>query len=149
MTEYHHAPHTLDPTKELPESDEVAPSAGHDEEMADRVRELHDEHKAGVQEAAEGQRSPEEEPPYAPGEFQGPGSAEQEDDVSTFESQEPQQEPQQESDQEAQPEQVPEGTVQEVLDWVGDDQARAQQALDAERQGPNRSSLTAELEKRV
>lgn len=41
---------------------------------------------------------------------------------------------------------VPDGTVQEVVDWVGDDPARAQQALDAERAGQNRTTLIAQLE---
>jgi len=41
---------------------------------------------------------------------------------------------------------VPEGTVQEVLDWVGDDPGRAQEAIDAERAGSNRSTLITQLE---
>lgn len=41
---------------------------------------------------------------------------------------------------------VPQGTAQDVLDWVGDDPARAQQALDAELAGPNRSTLIPKLE---
>lgn len=40
----------------------------------------------------------------------------------------------------------PDGTVQEVLDWVGTDQARAQSALDAELAGQNRSTLVTQLE---
>jgi hypothetical protein len=134
MTEYHHAPYTLDPTKELPEDvEEVAPAAGYDEEMTERVRELHGEHKAAVEEAeqAAAERNPEDEPPYAPGEFQGPGSGE-DPEVEPREGDGP-----------------PNGTVQEVLDWVGDDPARAQEALDAERAGQNRSTLIAELEARA
>jgi hypothetical protein len=41
---------------------------------------------------------------------------------------------------------VPEGTVQDVLDWVGDDPGRAQEALDAERVGQQRSTLISQLE---
>jgi len=41
---------------------------------------------------------------------------------------------------------VPQGTVAEVLDWVGDDPARANEALDAEYDGQNRSTLIAQLE---
>jgi len=41
---------------------------------------------------------------------------------------------------------VPGGTITEVLDWVGDDPARAQAALDAERDGANRSTLISQLE---
>jgi len=45
-------------------------------------------------------------------------------------------------------EDVPEGTIATVLDWVGDDPARAQQAYDAEQAGQQRSTLLAELEAR-
>jgi hypothetical protein len=41
---------------------------------------------------------------------------------------------------------VPEGTVQEVLDWVGNDPASARAALDKERAGQNRATLTSKLE---
>lgn len=42
---------------------------------------------------------------------------------------------------------VPEGTANEVLDWVGDDPARAQQALAAEQaRDKPRSTLIAKLE---
>jgi hypothetical protein len=41
---------------------------------------------------------------------------------------------------------VPQGTMQEVLDWVGDDSDRAQEALDAERAGQDRSTLVIKLE---
>jgi hypothetical protein len=41
---------------------------------------------------------------------------------------------------------VPTGTVQDVLDWVGDDPERAQEALVAERDGQNRSTLVSQLE---
>lgn len=44
---------------------------------------------------------------------------------------------------------VPTGTREEVLTWVGDDPARAQQAYDAELASDSpRSTLLAELEKR-
>jgi hypothetical protein len=42
-------------------------------------------------------------------------------------------------------EEVPAGTIQDVLDWVGDDPTRAQAALDAERAGANRSTLIDKL----
>lgn len=41
---------------------------------------------------------------------------------------------------------VPDGTVQDVLDWVGDDPGRAQAALDAEDAGQQRSTLITRLE---
>lgn len=41
---------------------------------------------------------------------------------------------------------VPEGTIAEVLAWVGSDPDRAQQALDAERAGQNRSTLITQLQ---
>lgn len=41
---------------------------------------------------------------------------------------------------------VPRGTVHEVLDWVGTDKARAQKALDAEKDGAERVTLISALE---
>jgi hypothetical protein len=41
---------------------------------------------------------------------------------------------------------IPGGTVAEIADWVGDDPARAQAALDAEYAGAGRSTLIAQLE---
>lgn len=41
---------------------------------------------------------------------------------------------------------VPEGTVQDVLCWVDDDPDRADQALQAEYAGANRSTLISQLE---
>jgi hypothetical protein len=41
---------------------------------------------------------------------------------------------------------VPDGTVQDVLDWVGNDPDRAEDALTAEEAGQNRSTLIAKLE---
>jgi hypothetical protein len=35
---------------------------------------------------------------------------------------------------------IPGGTVAEIVDWVGDDPARAQAALDAEYAGANRTT---------
>lgn len=40
---------------------------------------------------------------------------------------------------------VPEGTIDEVLAWVGDDEEKAQLALDAETAGKNRTSLVNKL----
>lgn len=42
---------------------------------------------------------------------------------------------------------APEGTVSEVLAWVGDDQQRARQALEAEREGRQRETLLDKLER--
>jgi hypothetical protein len=42
---------------------------------------------------------------------------------------------------------VPEGTRTQVLKWVGDDPERARRALQAEREGQQRSTLIAELER--
>ena len=50
---------------------------------------------------------------------------------------------------EPEPEAVPEGTIAEIKDWVGEDPARAQAALDAEKAGTNRSTLIAWLEDQV
>ena len=44
---------------------------------------------------------------------------------------------------------VPTGTVDDVKEWVGDDPDRAQQALDAELDGQNRTTLIDWLEARV
>lgn len=45
---------------------------------------------------------------------------------------------------------VPTGNIQDVLTWVGDDSARAQRALDAERASDSpRTTLVTELEKRA
>jgi hypothetical protein len=41
---------------------------------------------------------------------------------------------------------VPEGSIKTVLAWVGDDRAKAQAALDAEKDGQQRSTLIKELE---
>lgn len=49
------------------------------------------------------------------------------------------------TDKPAEAEEVPEGTIDEVLDWVGDDEAKAKIALDAETAGKNRTSLVNKL----
>jgi hypothetical protein len=41
---------------------------------------------------------------------------------------------------------VPEGSIKTVLAWVGDDKTKAQAALDAEKEGQQRSTLIKELE---
>lgn len=47
-------------------------------------------------------------------------------------------------------EEVPEGTIEEISQWVGEDPARAQRALDAERERAQpRSTLVAALDKLV
>lgn len=40
---------------------------------------------------------------------------------------------------------VPEGSAAKVLEWVGDDRTRAQAALDAEKRGDKRTTLTKKL----
>lgn len=42
---------------------------------------------------------------------------------------------------------VPEGTVDEIMEWVGDDPAKALRALEAETAGKARKSLIGKLEK--
>lgn len=51
MEQYHDAPHTLDSERDI--DDDAPPSAGHDEEMMDVVRERDAAHTEGVQEIAE------------------------------------------------------------------------------------------------
>jgi hypothetical protein len=41
---------------------------------------------------------------------------------------------------------VPEGSIKTVLAWVGDDKAKAEAALDAEKSGQKRTTLVKELE---
>jgi hypothetical protein len=56
--------------------------------------------------------------------------------------------PEPEPEPEATGSEVPEGTTAEILAWVGDDQERAQAALDAEQASDKpRVGLTGELEK--
>lgn len=40
---------------------------------------------------------------------------------------------------------VPDGTIDEVLDWVGDDEQRAEEALQAELAGKRRKTLVDRL----
>lgn len=40
---------------------------------------------------------------------------------------------------------VPEGTIKKVLEWVGDDEQKAQAALNAEVDGENRTTLVNKL----
>lgn len=44
---------------------------------------------------------------------------------------------------------VPDGTIAQVLEWVGNDPARAARALEAEQAGKNRATLTDALTKLV
>jgi len=44
---------------------------------------------------------------------------------------------------------VPKGTVSEVLAWVGDDEERAEAALDAEKDGAKRVTLIHVLESKL
>lgn len=41
---------------------------------------------------------------------------------------------------------VPTGSIKEVKEWVGEDVERAQEALDAENEGAQRSTLISHLE---
>jgi hypothetical protein len=136
MEQYHDAPHTLDSQRDIDE--EAPPSAGHDEESAEEVRERDAAFTEGVKEERE--RIAEH------GEV-GPGdpTLEKDDDGVPIEKDDG---PEQvtttttttkDSD-------VPDGTINEVLDWVGDDPDKAQRALDVERTGQNRSSLISQLE---
>lgn len=148
MAEYHDAPYTLDPTKDLPDEEEIAPAAGHDEPMAEKVREFHEEHKAGVEEAADAAADRAEsdvpEPPYPAGHDAG---VPPDDEAAPPSETAPEAEPKTAEGGASQG--PPDGTVSDVLDWVGDDPARAREALDAEQAGQNRATLVAELEKRA
>jgi len=130
MEQYHDAPHTLDSQRDI--DDEAPPSAGHDEESAEVVRERDQSFTEGVEEERE--RIAEH------GEV-GPGdpTLEKDDDGVPIER----------DDDSDDGSDVPDGTVQEVLDWVGDDSERAQRALDVERSGQNRTSLVSQLEAKV
>jgi hypothetical protein len=124
MEQYHDAPHTLHSQRDI--DDPAPPSAGHDEESAEVVRERDQSFTEGV-EAEVGQDEV------------GPGdpTLEKDDDGVPIEK---------DSDDS---DDVPDGTISEVLDWVGDDSERAQRALDVERTGQNRSSLVSQLEAKV
>ena len=135
MEQYHDAPHTLDSQRDIP--DDAPPSAGHDDERAEVVRDRDAAFTEGVEEEQE--RLAEE------GEV-GPGdpTLEKDDDGVPI--------PKDESSDagtSSDSDDVPDGTIQEVLEWVGDDSERAQRALDVERTGQNRSSLVSQLEAKV
>lgn len=127
--EYHKAPHTLDPNREIPEDAPL--SAGNDEEQAEAVKAADEEFTEAVEETPDEEVGP--QVPGKPG--VQPGSEEDTDDQTSDESDGGSQD-------------VPDGSVNEVLDWVGDDHERAQRALQVERSGQNRTTLVTELEKR-
>lgn len=132
MEQYHDAPHTLDSQREIDE--DAPPSAGHDEESAEAVRERDAAFTEGVEEereriAKEGEVGP------------GDPTLQKDEDGVPIERED--------ADAGTESDDVPDGTVNEVLDWVGDDSERAQRALDVERTGQNRSSLVSQLEAKV
>jgi hypothetical protein len=138
---YHTQPHTLDPNKEPPENVENVPKAqGHDDEMAEDVRDAQAEHRdqvlneAQAREQADEAGEPEPGAPRAAGDHAGSDETDDTDDTAdTAEG----------SDQTDGP---PSGTIEDVKGWVGEDPDRAQQALDAEREGQNRATLVSYLE---
>jgi hypothetical protein len=133
---YHTQPHTLDPNKEPPEDVANVPLAqGHDDDDRDDVAEAQARHRDQVQAEREARDEaleagePEPGAPRAAGDHAGSDEpAEGSDETSTDDSC------------------PPSGTIEEVKAWVGDDPERAQQALDAERDGSNRQTLVAYLE---
>lgn len=145
---YHKQPHTQDPTKEIPEDPPLA--QGHDAEEASDVKQAAEQFKEQVEaerdardEAAErGEPEPGApgDPTNPPGENADPGV----DPASQAPGESVQSDENDESDDDS--DCPPSGTVDEVLGWVGDDHERAQKALSAERDGPNRSSLITKLE---
>jgi hypothetical protein len=143
---YHTQPHTLDPAQEPPENTENVPLAqGHDEEDAADVRDAQAEHRDQVRSEQEARDDateagePEPGAPRAPGDHAG-SDDDTTDDTSTEGTTETTQSAQEDSDC------PPSGTIEEVKAWVGDDPDRAQQALDAEREGANRQTLVSYLE---
>lgn len=54
-------------------------------------------------------------------------------------------EPQESVEESTEPQGVPDGPAAEVLEWVGEDKDRAQQALEAEEDGQQRVGLTRKL----
>jgi hypothetical protein len=150
---YHTQPHTLDPAKEPPENTENLPLAqGHDEDDAADVREAQAAHRDQVRSEQEARDDateagePEPGAPRAPGDHAGSdegsddGASSDDADVTDEESTT---ESATETTEEDGP---PSGTIEEVKAWVGDDPERAQQALDAEREGQNRQTLVSYLE---
>jgi hypothetical protein len=73
MEQYHDAPHTLDADRDI--DDDAPPSAGHDWEMTEVVRERDAQHTEGVKEAAEREA---EEGPVGP---QDPTSEDDDEDA--------------------------------------------------------------------
>lgn len=129
---YHDQPATLDPRQEIPEDAPLA--QGHldkPEDVAADVRDAAETHKQAVEQVEQARTEAREAGEPEPG---APGDPTQRIDPETGE--------QIDSDDSD----VPEGTVDEVVDWVGDDQGRATRALQAERAGQNRTTLVAQLE---
>lgn len=156
MTRYHDQAYTLDPNVEIP--DDAPQAVGHDEEGAEHVKERSDAFREDAQAAVEAQAQADQEwaerdPKPTPSELLAErGHEPAPDDASTSQGGDPDatddsDEPQTESGGAS--DGPPDGTVQDVLDWVGDDPDRAQTALDAEQAGQNRATLIAELEKRT
>lgn len=108
---------TIDPKVEIPEDAPLA--QGHTTEDAEDARETQRAYKEQVELEAE---SP-EVGPRAPGDHAG----EEDESADSGDG-------------------VPDGTIDEVKTWVGTDKDRAQQALDAEYAGQNRSTLITHLE---
>lgn len=65
--------------------------------------------------------------------------------VEAVEPEETQEETVETEEPETEPEGVPEGSAAEVLEWVGEDKNRAQQALEAEDAGQQRIGLSRKL----
>lgn len=129
LPHYHDQPATLDPRVEIPED---APRAmGHGEEDAAEVAEAQVAHKEAVQAEAEALADAQQAGEPEPG---APGDPTVRRDRETGEAIE--------ADDEA----VPDGTIDEVMDWVGEDPSRASRALSAEKAGQNRQTLLAKLE---
>lgn len=147
---YHTQPHTLDPAKEPPENTENVPLAqGHDEDDAADVRDAQAEHREQVQAERQAREDageagePEPGAPRAPGDHAGSdeGGASSDEGSDDDSSSQPVTNPSPEDS-----DCPPSGTIEDVKAWVGDDPERARQALDAERDGPNRQTLVSYLE---
>jgi hypothetical protein len=130
---YHDQPATLDPRTEIPEDAEQVPRAmGHDTEakaaeVADAAQ-VHTENVQAETEARDDALSAGEPEPGAP------GDPTQRLDPETGEA------------IDSDDEEVPDGTIDDVLNWVGDDPSRASRALTVERAGQNRTTLVSKLE---
>jgi hypothetical protein len=136
---YHTQPHTLDPNKEPPEDVANVPLAqGHDDDDRDDVAEAQARHRDQVQAEREARDEaleagePEPGAPRAAGDHAGSDDAPSDETTGSTQA-----------DDDSCP---PSGTIEEVKAWVGDDPERAQQALNAERDGSNRQTLVAYLE---